>query len=108
MQLELTRQILGINTPDHDTQFAHISTHLRRIPSDNNKHEINHVALLHSKDCTTLKNMMKMMIERFISSEKKGGDAEEIAESSENEEDEDENDEEIIRVTEVSAAFQIY
>jgi hypothetical protein len=52
--------------------------------------------------------MMKMMIERFISSEKKGGDAEEIAESSENEEDEDENDEEIIRVTEVSAAFQIY
>ncbi|KAI8876028.1 hypothetical protein K501DRAFT_262859 [Backusella circina FSU 941] len=92
----------GINTPDHDAQFAHIATHLHKIPS-NNKSQINHVALLHSKDCTTLKNMMKMMIERFISFQKNDDGTEEMAESSENEEDEDEDDEDIIRVTEKSA-----
>ncbi|KAI9257324.1 origin recognition complex subunit 3 N-terminus-domain-containing protein [Phascolomyces articulosus] len=52
----------GINTPDHSTQFKQIANKL----SENNN---NFVALLQSKDCNNLKNMMKTMIEQYLSIE---------------------------------------
>ena len=50
---------IGINTPDHETQFEQIVSHLR---SDHH-----YVALLQSKDCGNIRNMTKTMIEQFLS-----------------------------------------
>ncbi|RCH84657.1 Origin recognition complex subunit 3, partial [Rhizopus stolonifer] len=49
----------GINTPDHSAQFAHIASDLKQT-------ERNFVSLIQAKDCSTVKNMIKVMIERFM------------------------------------------
>ncbi|CAO3680019.1 unnamed protein product [Rhizopus stolonifer] len=49
----------GINTPDHSAQFAHIASDLKQT-------ERNFVSLIQAKDCSTIKNMIKVMIERFM------------------------------------------
>lgn len=50
----------GINTPDHDSQFQHIADKLQEDGRNN------YVALLQSKDCMNIKNMMKTMIANFM------------------------------------------
>ncbi|KAI9485059.1 origin recognition complex subunit 3 N-terminus-domain-containing protein [Zychaea mexicana] len=86
----------GINTPDHNAQFKQIANKL----SENNS---NFVALLQSKDCNNLKNMMKTMIEQFLSidAEPSGKEKEdrqetehddEISEQEEDDVDEDEHE----------------
>lgn len=88
----------GINTPDHGAQFQHIADKLQESPSSEGK-EKNYVALLQSKDCTNIKNMMKTMIAKFMnnSPDQSIGDKDD-----EDEEEHDmENDEDIIRVNEV-------
>ncbi|KAL7325398.1 Origin recognition complex subunit 3 [Mucor circinelloides] len=97
----------GINTPDHDTQFAHIASKLQEAPTaENQRKKKDFVALLQSKNCLNIKNMMKSMIERFlaneedVSSEDMGFDGNE----DENDDDDAEDDEDIIRITERQAA----
>lgn len=89
----------GINTPDHNTQFQHIADKLQEPRSeDNNKKRNNYVALLQSKDCMNIKNMMRTMIEKFMSNEPEqlSGD---VAEEDEDHDMED--DEDLIRINEV-------
>lgn len=62
--------MVGINTPDHETQFEQIVSHLRR---DNH-----YVALLQSKDCGNIRNMTKTMIEQFLSETMLNDDQQEL------------------------------
>lgn len=62
--------LVGINTPDHETQFEQIVNHLRR---DNH-----YVALLQSKDCGNIRNMTKTMIEQFLSETMVNDDQQEL------------------------------
>lgn len=64
--------MIGINTPDHETQFEQIVSHLRR---DNH-----YVALLQSKDCGNIRNMTKSMIEQFLSETMVNDDQQELME----------------------------
>lgn len=64
--------VIGINTPDHETQFEQIGSHLRR---DNH-----YVALLQSKDCGNIRNMTKSMIEQFLSETMVNDDQQELME----------------------------
>jgi origin recognition complex subunit 3 len=93
----------GINTPDHDTQFAHIASKLQEAPTPENKRKKkDFVALLHSKNCLNIKNMMKTMIERFLANEQDvDGSNIGFNENEEENDDEAEDDEDTIRVTEV-------
>ncbi|KAI8381334.1 origin recognition complex subunit 3 N-terminus-domain-containing protein [Radiomyces spectabilis] len=84
----------GINTPDHDTQFQQIASHLREPTSPLNKRKrANYVSLLHSKDCSNVKSMMKHMIAQFVDSNllttNDGDDADQDREEEEEEEEED-------------------
>ncbi|KAI8977502.1 origin recognition complex subunit 3 N-terminus-domain-containing protein [Mycotypha africana] len=95
----------GINTPDHSTQFEYIATQLRAKTGTKKE---NYVALLQSKDCMNLKNMMKSMIERFMASatEEDGSEKTDIVEDTttdaqEEEEEEEGDEEDMIRFTEV-------
>ncbi|KAG2192004.1 hypothetical protein INT46_001008 [Mucor plumbeus] len=96
----------GINTPDHDTQFAHIASKLQEAPTPENKRKKkDFVALLHSKNCLNIKNMMKTMIERFLANEQDvDGSNIGFNENEEENDDEAEDDEDTIRVTERRAA----
>ncbi|OAC98931.1 hypothetical protein MUCCIDRAFT_115177 [Mucor lusitanicus CBS 277.49] len=96
----------GINTPDHDTQFAHIASKLQEAPTEENKRKKkDFVALLQSKNCLNIKSMMKSMIERFLANEKdvSGSDMGFVDNEDENEND-GEDDEDMIRATERQAA----
>ncbi|KAG0192427.1 Origin recognition complex subunit 3 [Apophysomyces sp. BC1034] len=80
----------GINTPDHDTQFAQIATALSQPLTTSKRKKANYVALLQSNGCPTLKSMMKSMIDQFLQfgdiSENTGGhvaDDENLEEESE-------------------------
>ncbi|EPB91651.1 hypothetical protein HMPREF1544_01573 [Mucor circinelloides 1006PhL] len=97
----------GINTPDHDTQFAHIASKLQEAPTAENKRKKkDFVALLQSKNCLNIKNMMKSMIERFLANEEdvSGEDMGFAENEDENDDDDAEDDEDIIRITERQAA----
>ncbi|KAK4509567.1 uncharacterized protein ATC70_007920 [Mucor velutinosus] len=96
----------GINTPDHDTQFAHIASKLQEAPSAENKRKKkDFVALLQSKNCLNIKNMIKAMIERFLANEKDvSGDDIGFDDNEDENEDDAEDDEDMIRVTERQAA----
>lgn len=92
----------GINTPDHGTQFAHIASKLREPTYPHKKH---HVALLQSKDCLNIKNMVKTMIERFLMDSpdlsKAGSSHQSFVENHVDNEDDMDDDEDIIRPVEV-------
>lgn len=96
----------GINTPDHDTQFAHIASKLKEeTTADNNQKQKNFVCLLQSKDCPNIKNMLRTMIERFLANTPNAltTDLENDTTMDNNEESEDdvEDDDDMIRSTEV-------
>ncbi|CEP10502.1 hypothetical protein [Parasitella parasitica] len=96
----------GINTPDHDSQFAHIASKLQEAPTvDNKRKKKDFVALLDSKNCLTIKSMMKSMIEKFLSNEQDMNNSDMVFIDNEEEIGEDaEDDEDIIRVTERQAS----
>jgi len=101
----------GINTPDHDTQFAHIASKLQEAPTAENKRKKkDFVALLQSKNCLNIKNMMKSMIERFLANEEdvSGEDMGFAENEDENDDDDAEDDEDIIRITEVRHHLILY
>ncbi|KAI9021574.1 origin recognition complex subunit 3 N-terminus-domain-containing protein [Phycomyces nitens] len=59
----------GINTPDHATPFAQLTSMLASPATTENKRtRDNYVALLQSKDCNTLQIMMTRVIEQFLAS----------------------------------------
>lgn len=96
----------GVNTPDHDTQFAHIASKLKEGPtSENNRERKNFVCLLQSKDCGNIKNMFRTMIERFLANTHNaaGTDLENdtTMDDDEGSEDDAEDDEDVIRTKEV-------
>lgn len=93
----------GINTPDHDTQFAHIASKLQETPTAENKRKKkDFVALLQSKNCLNIKSMIKSMIERFLANENDASGSDMGLDDNEEEnEDDAEDDEDVIRTTEV-------
>ncbi|GAA5803291.1 hypothetical protein HPULCUR_008770 [Helicostylum pulchrum] len=98
----------GINTPDHDTQFAHIAFKLKEETTANsNRKQKNFVCLLQSKDCPNIKNMLRTMIERFLANTPNAltTDLENDTTMDNNEASEDdvEDDDDIIRSTERAA-----
>lgn len=94
----------GINTPDHNTQFAHIASKLQEGPKQEKRK--NFVSLLQSKDCANIKNMFRTMIERFLANTPNalstGLDHDVIMDDNEENEDDAEDEEDMIRTTEVN------
>lgn len=98
----------GINTPDHDTQFAHIASKLKEDPTiENQRSKNNFVCLLQAKDCSNIKNMFKTMIERFLANTPNALSTDldndiNMDDNDSNDEGEEEDDEDVIRTTEVN------
>ncbi|KAI9480880.1 MAG: origin recognition complex subunit 3 N-terminus-domain-containing protein [Benjaminiella poitrasii] len=92
----------GINTPDHDMQFAHIAERLQE-PNIANNNKKNYVSLLQSKDCLNIKNMLKTMIERFLANTPTEFNSENMYEENEHDENDLEDDEDIIQPESVAS-----